>query len=76
MTDTAPPPTVDLRSDEEHATLVLGGSWRLYQRLPRLARAERLLDRAPAATRLDFDTTGLTDWDSGLVTFIAGLHQL
>lgn len=76
MTDTAPPPTVDLRSDEEHATLVLGGSWRLYQRLPRLARAERLLDRAPAATRLDFDTTGLTDWDSGLVTFIAGLDQL
>ncbi|WP_462329222.1 ABC transporter permease [Thiohalocapsa halophila] len=74
MSDTEPP-TVDLRSDGEHATLVLGGSWRLYQGLPRLAQAERLLERAPAATRLAFDTTGLTDWDSGLVTFIAGLDQ-
>jgi phospholipid/cholesterol/gamma-HCH transport system permease protein len=73
---TTPPPTVDLHSDGEHATLVLGGSWRLQQRLPRLVQAERMLDRAPGATQLGFDTSALTDWDSGLVTFIAGLNQL
>ncbi|MGD8276081.1 MAG: hypothetical protein PVJ30_08990, partial [Thiohalocapsa sp.] len=73
---TTPSPTVDLHSDGEHATLVLGGSWRLQQRLPRLVQAERMLDRAPGATQLGFDTSALTDWDSGLVTFIAGLNQL
>ncbi|WP_296898256.1 ABC transporter permease [Thiohalocapsa sp.] len=73
---TTPPPTVDLHSEGEHATLVLGGSWRLQQRLPRLVQAERMLDRAPGATQLGFDTSALTDWDSGLVTFIAGLNQL
>jgi phospholipid/cholesterol/gamma-HCH transport system permease protein len=73
---TPPPPTIDLHSDGEHATLVLGGSWRLQQRLPRLVQAERMLDRAPGATQLGFDTSALTDWDSGLVTFIAGLNQL
>jgi phospholipid/cholesterol/gamma-HCH transport system permease protein len=73
---TTPPPTIDLHSDGEHATLVLGGSWRLQQRLPRLAQAERMLDRAAGATQLGFDTSALTDWDSGLVTFVAGLNQL
>jgi phospholipid/cholesterol/gamma-HCH transport system permease protein len=73
---TPPPPTVDLHSDGEHATLVLAGSWRLTQRLPRLAQAERMLEDARGVTQLGFDTAALTDWDSGLVTFIAGIHQL
>jgi phospholipid/cholesterol/gamma-HCH transport system permease protein len=75
MTATTPP-KLDLRTDGNRVTLALGGSWRLTQRLPRLAEAERLLDQAPAAARLHFDTEALTDWDSGLVTFIAGVHHI
>jgi phospholipid/cholesterol/gamma-HCH transport system permease protein len=56
--------------------LALGGSWRLQQRLPRLARARELLDAAPETTDLGFDTARLTDWDSGLVTFVAGLEHI
>ena len=77
MTTATSPPTLSLESrDAGRATLVLGGTWRLTQRLPRLARAGELLEQAPGVTALDFDTEQLSDWDSGLVTFIAGLEQL
>ena len=77
MTVTATPPTLALaRHEPRRATVSIGGTWRVTQRLPRLARARELLDQSPDTTQLDFDTTALTDWDSGLVTFIAGLEQV
>lgn len=74
MTAPTAPPTLALRVEDDTATLVLGGRWRLREHLPEVEGAHRLLDeQAPDATRLRFDATELSDWDSGLVTFIAGL---
>lgn len=55
-------------------TLVLGGRWRMADGLPSPAV---ILDRLAAGTRhLGFDCSGMTDWDSGLPTLVAGLHRL
>jgi phospholipid/cholesterol/gamma-HCH transport system permease protein len=60
----------------------LAGSWRLEDEFPALTVVEQALEAAPGVQRLTFDTTELTAWDSGLVTFlldIIGLgtqHQL
>ena len=76
MTHEPAAPTLTLHRDAARATLALGGRWRLQQRLPRLDQARELLAAAPEATDLGFDTAALTDWDSGLVTFIAGVEQV
>ena len=49
------------------------GSWRLQDEFPALADVEQALDDTPRVQRLTFDTTGLTAWDSGLVTFLLEL---
>ncbi len=72
-----PPPGVELRAGPDgRATLAVTGCWRIEQPLPRLAAVRRLLDTASAPRCLDFDSTRLTDWDSGLVTFTAGVERL
>jgi phospholipid/cholesterol/gamma-HCH transport system permease protein len=76
MTAPIAPPTLALCVEDDTATLVLRGRWRLRERLPEVEAAHRLLDeQAPDAIRLRFDAAELSDWDSGLVTFIAGLDH-
>jgi phospholipid/cholesterol/gamma-HCH transport system permease protein len=53
--------------------IVLGGRWRIDQELP---SAGTLLARLPAsAHRIGFNASALTDWDSGLLTFVAGIGK-
>jgi phospholipid/cholesterol/gamma-HCH transport system permease protein len=54
----------------------LAGNWRLQDEFPALTDVEQLIEAAPRAQRLTFDTTGLTGWDSGLVTFLLDLLDL
>jgi len=71
------PPSLTLEPVADgQARLHLVGCWRLDQRLPALSAADRLVDRAAPLQRLGFDTAGVSDWDSGLVTFIAGVERL
>jgi ABC-type transporter Mla subunit MlaD len=48
----------------------LAGHWRLQDEFPAVADVEQLLEGSPRVQRLTFETTGLTGWDSGLVTFL------
>ena len=57
----------------ETVLVELSGSWRLQDEFPSLADVEQSLDDTPRAQRITFDTTGLTAWDSGLVTFLLEL---
>jgi phospholipid/cholesterol/gamma-HCH transport system permease protein len=54
----------------------LVGSWRLQDEFPALTGVEQALEAAPRVQRLSFETTGLTGWDSGLVTFLLDLLAL
>ena len=63
---------VDLRPEEEGAqVLVLAGRWCMAERLPEADAIAAGL--AEGLRRLRFDTAALTDWDTGLLTFLGGL---
>jgi phospholipid/cholesterol/gamma-HCH transport system permease protein len=56
---------------EGQAVLYLAGAWRMDQRVPGLEDLLSRLDAEPTPTTLAFDCTGLTDWDSALVAYLA-----
>jgi phospholipid/cholesterol/gamma-HCH transport system permease protein len=56
--------------------VALAGSWRLQDEVPSLTGVEQALDAAPGVQRLTFETTALSGWDSGLVTFCLDLMAL
>ncbi len=59
------------RIGEDCLTLILSGRWCLDQALPSHEVVEREL--AGGVRCLAFDATGLGAWDSGLLTFLAGV---
>ncbi|WP_462320244.1 MlaE family ABC transporter permease [Halochromatium sp.] len=78
------PPTASVERDGHHVTLHLAGRWRLDQRIPRLADFAASIDRSSSDSgdavsqlrELSFETSELSDWDSALVTYIAGVERL
>jgi phospholipid/cholesterol/gamma-HCH transport system permease protein len=73
----APAWQLDLRpagnDDPQTLLVVLGGRWRIDQDLPSADTLKTSL--AAPVRRLGFDASGLTDWDSGLLTFVAGIGK-
>jgi len=63
-------------STTDTARVELGGSWTIHAELPLIAQVQQQLDARPAVRRLLFDTQRLTNWDSGLLTFLLGLSAL
>jgi phospholipid/cholesterol/gamma-HCH transport system permease protein len=51
----------------------LSGSWRLQDEVPALTDVAQQIEATPHVQRMTFDTTGLTAWDSALVTFLLEL---
>ena len=78
------PPAARADGTENRITLHLSGRWRLDQPIPRLTELPAVLDRAGAAPSetggqapaLTIDASALSDWDSALVTYIAGVERL
>jgi phospholipid/cholesterol/gamma-HCH transport system permease protein len=64
------------RPTAETLLIALSGSWRLRDEVPALTGVAQALDAAPRLQRLMFETTALTAWDSGLVTFLLDLLDL
>jgi phospholipid/cholesterol/gamma-HCH transport system permease protein len=54
----------------------LAGNWHLQDEFPSLTGVEQQLEAPPRVQRLTFETTALTGWDSGLVTFLLDLMAL
>ena len=48
----------------------LAGSWKIGNVLPSASEVQKQLEFKPQITHLTFDTQELTDWDSGLLTFL------
>ena len=66
---------LEVNPSGDSATLViaLGGRWRIDQHLP---AAETLQARLAAPVRqIRFDAGKLSDWDSGLLTFVSGISK-
>jgi phospholipid/cholesterol/gamma-HCH transport system permease protein len=57
------------------ASVALAGVWKNEDRLPDPSAVCREIDAGLAIHRLTFDTSRVTDWDSGLVTFVIKVLQ-
>jgi phospholipid/cholesterol/gamma-HCH transport system permease protein len=63
------------RPDRETLVVRLAGTWRLRDQRPSAADVDRELARQPRPRRLTFDTTGLGEWDTGILTFLLDLSD-
>ncbi len=61
---------VDLRQEGGTVTAGLSGDWRSGQPIPRFEQLLADYVRESAPRVIDFDATGLGDWDSSLLTFL------
>jgi len=57
------------RPTPEVARVEITGAWRKEEQLPDPSEVWREIEGGPPVHRLTFDTSHVTDWDSGLVTF-------
>jgi phospholipid/cholesterol/gamma-HCH transport system permease protein len=57
-------------------TVFLSGRWLLGEALPSAGAMGKKLESTPGVRQIAFDTKGLTDWDTGLLTFLTKLHKL
>jgi len=55
---------------DDAAIVRLSGRWKTGPQLPSASELSGHLDQTPATRRLSFDTQGLTEWDTGLLSFL------
>jgi phospholipid/cholesterol/gamma-HCH transport system permease protein len=63
--------TVSLsRANDSTLLIKLSGPWHLTRDVPSAAILRRELESASVLKKVSFDTSGLTNWDSGLIAFL------
>jgi phospholipid/cholesterol/gamma-HCH transport system permease protein len=71
------PATLQVHRDTADVLVVApGGNWLLRSNLPGIEAVEMELSRGMPPRRMEFDTTGLGEWNSGLVSFTLKCHSL
>jgi phospholipid/cholesterol/gamma-HCH transport system permease protein len=61
---------------EDTLTLVISGPWKLGEALPSPEEVRKKIESTPQLRRIAFDTEKLSDWDTGLLTFLTKLRKL
>jgi phospholipid/cholesterol/gamma-HCH transport system permease protein len=60
----------------DHLQLVLAGSWVLAESRPPASDIEQHLQAHGDIHKISFDGRGITDWDTGLLIFLARIYRL
>jgi len=64
------------RSTDDTLRVRFSGSWTMENELPSVGDMEKEVESGPAVRRMTFDTQGVTNWDSGLLTFLIKVNDL
>jgi len=64
------------QSLEGSLLIQLKGDWKIGTQLPSVKEVEKQLTAEAHVERVGFDTSGLTAWDSGLLTFVIKIRDL
>ncbi|MDD2320343.1 MAG: ABC transporter permease [Geobacteraceae bacterium] len=64
------------KTADRNLRIVLTGEWTLANSLPSAQALEAVFSAGPEITRADFEASGLTGWDSGLLTFLISVMEL
>ena len=75
-TNTSPPMLAIEQPTDDTLTLRLTGTWQLDQPLPALGEVRGTLSTDATLRKLTFNTQGLNQWDSGLMTFLLKVVHL
>jgi phospholipid/cholesterol/gamma-HCH transport system permease protein len=59
------------RPEADLLRLGISGDWRADGKLPSVEEVQQILSSKPPVTRVMFDVTGLGEWDSGFLVFLA-----
>jgi len=59
-----------IRPNGDTLHLRLAGAWKLGNALPSASEVEKQIASGPPVRRITFDTQGLREWDTGLLTFL------
>jgi len=65
-----------IQSPEGSLLIQLKGDWKMENQLPSVKEVEKQLTAEAHVERVGFDTSGLTAWDSGLLTFVIKIRDL
>ena len=60
-------------SGEGEVVLRLAGAWTLQNRIPSLEEVRGSIEATPGSKKISFESTGLSAWDSGFLTFLLRL---
>jgi len=63
-------------STPDNLQLVLAGSWLLANSPPSISDIEQQLNASSKIRKLSFNGAAVTEWDTGLLTFLARVYQL
>lgn len=63
-------------SSEGKLLVRLSGQWKLGKPLPSADRIKRQIDAGPEVQQAIFDTTEITEWDTGLLSFVVKLMRI
>ena len=58
------------RTSDDTLLVRIAGSWTIQQELPSPEEVQKQVDQGPPVQRLAFETTDISQWDSGLLTFL------
>ena len=58
------------RPSDDTLLVRLSGSWKIQEGLPSAVAVQEQLESGPRVRQIAFDTGGIKDWDSGLLTFL------
>ena len=65
-----------IQSPKGTLLIQLKGDWKMENQLPSVKEVEKQLTAEAHVERVGFDTSGLTGWDSGLLTFVIKIRDL
>ena len=63
------------RPTDDTLSILLSGSWKMRTGLPPITNVQNQIESNPGIKQISIDTQGITDWDSGLLTFLIKLND-
>lgn len=67
--------TLDWDDNKNTLSVAFAGNWLLNQKLPTADNLLQRLNNGPRPATIEFETSGLTDWDTGLVKTLVAIKQ-
>ena len=73
---TSPGKLIVQHPSEETLKVILSGNWRLDGSLPSAADVQHAVEGASGLRNITLDARQVSDWDTGLLTFLVGVRRL